>query len=104
MPALTIPSHILLTGSNGYLGSWVLHTLLHRGYSVRAAVRSLDKSQPLQAHFAEYVKEKKLEFVVVEDVEKEGAFDEAVKGVNGVLHLASPLARPGLNPQGMSHL
>jgi len=33
----------------------------------------------------------KWEFVIVEDVEQEGAFNEAVKGVDAVLHTASPV-------------
>ena len=30
------------------------------------------------------------DYVIVPDIEKENAFDEAVKGVDGVLHTASP--------------
>jgi hypothetical protein len=32
---------------------------------------------------------------------KESAFDEAVKGVEGILHLASPLPSASPDPQGM---
>jgi len=72
MPALTPSddSTILVTGANGYLASWVLHSLLKTGYTVRAAVRSLAKAKPLEEHFSEYSKNGRLSFVIVEDILK----------------------------------
>ena len=40
-----------------------------------------------------------LSFVIVKDITKDGAFDEAVKGVDYVIHLASPLAKPSDDPE-----
>ncbi|KAJ3533964.1 hypothetical protein NMY22_g7119 [Coprinellus aureogranulatus] len=104
-PALTMPSvppgsKVLVTGGNGYVGAWVIHTLLAQGFSVRAVVRSEDKAKPLQQHFSvhdhdEKVKEAtangRLELVYVADFVKEGAFDGVMEGVEAILHLASPL-------------
>ncbi|KAJ3534904.1 hypothetical protein NMY22_g6721 [Coprinellus aureogranulatus] len=104
-PALTMPSippgsKVLVTGGNGYVGAWVIHTLLAQGFSVRAVLRSEDKAKPLQQHFSihdhdEKVKDAaangKLEFVYVADFVKEGAFDGVMEGVEAILHLASPL-------------
>ena len=33
-----------------------------------------------------------VDFAIVPDMAKEGAFDEAIKGITAVIHLASPLA------------
>ena len=38
-----------------------------------------------------------LEIVFVEDLLKDGAYDEAVKGMDYVLHIASPVSRPSEN-------
>ena len=40
-----------------------------------------------------------LSFVIVKDITKDGAFDEAVKDVDYVIHLASPLANPSDDPE-----
>lgn len=70
MPSLPPGSTILVTGGNGYIGSWVLQVLLSKGFVVRAAVRSLTKAKPLQQFFGEFVSDGKLVFVVVEDIIK----------------------------------
>ena len=63
--------------------------LLQRGFRVRGTVRSDAKGEFLAKLF-----EKEglngFEYCIVEDVEPEGAFDEAVKGCDAVLHTASP--------------
>jgi nucleoside-diphosphate-sugar epimerase len=51
-------------------------------------VRSSEKGEYLKKLFKRHGN--KLEYVIAEDVEKEGVFDDAVKGVEGVLHTASP--------------
>lgn len=55
---------------------------------MRATVRSDEKGQYLKDVFNKYADN--LEYVIAEDLEKEGAFDDAVKGVDAVLHTASP--------------
>lgn len=102
MPALTTStSKILVTGANGYIGLWTVKSLLERGFSVRAVVRSESKSEVLQIIFPKFVGNGKLEFAFIGDLTKEGAFDDAVKGVEGILHLASPLPSESPDPQGM---
>ena len=96
MPALpqTLPpssTKVLITGGTGYIGQWILRTLLNRGYAVRAVVRSAEKEQGLRDAFTKEGDHERLEFVVVEDLIKEGSFDEAVKGVDAIVHVASPL-------------
>ncbi|THH17591.1 hypothetical protein EW146_g3264 [Bondarzewia mesenterica] len=88
MPAVAPPSKVLVSGANGYIAAWVARTLLEKGYSVRGTVRSASKGDHLKKLFAQYGD--KFELVVVEDITKEGAFDEAVKGVDLIFHTASP--------------
>ncbi|TFY73351.1 hypothetical protein EWM64_g10661 [Hericium alpestre] len=88
MPAVSAPAKVLVTGANGFLAVWVVRTLLEQGYSVRGTVRSAKKGEHVRALFGSYGN--KLELVVVEDITKAGAFDEAVKGVDVVEHTASP--------------
>jgi nucleoside-diphosphate-sugar epimerase len=63
--------------------------LLEGGYRVRATVRSADKGEYI-AGLLGACYPGKFEYVLVEDMEREGAFDAAAHGVAGVLHTASP--------------
>jgi nucleoside-diphosphate-sugar epimerase len=55
MPALSGPPFlILVTGANGFVGTWIVHHLLENGYSVRAAVRMKEKGQYLLETFKSY--------------------------------------------------
>jgi len=66
-------------------------TVLEAGYKVRgivlntSEVESLKATKPLQTHLENF------EFEIVPDITVPGAYDEVIKGVNRVLHLASPL-------------
>ncbi|KAI0076359.1 NAD-P-binding protein [Panus rudis PR-1116 ss-1] len=87
MPA--VPSgKVLVSGANGFVATWVVKNLLDQGYSVRGTVRSQSKIPHLQKIFGSYGD--KVEFVVVEDITKPGAFDEYVKDVDAIEHTASP--------------
>ncbi|KAJ7034205.1 D-lactaldehyde dehydrogenase [Mycena alexandri] len=87
MPTIS-SGKVLVSGANGYVAVWVVRTLLEEGYSVRGAVRSPDKGKHLTELFASYGD--KFELAIVPDITKEGAFDEAVKGVDAIEHTASP--------------
>jgi GDP-D-mannose dehydratase len=69
MPAIVDSSAIVLvTGANGFLGTWIVQQLLEKGYCVRAAVRNTAKGTYLQARFKSY--KQRLEIVIVEDMTK----------------------------------
>ncbi|KAJ7490816.1 D-lactaldehyde dehydrogenase [Mycena latifolia] len=87
MPAIT-SGKVLVSGANGFVAIWVVRTLLEQGFSVRGAVRSVDKGKHLSELFSSYGD--KFELTIVPDITKEGAFDEAVKGVDAIEHTASP--------------
>ncbi|KAI0262294.1 D-lactaldehyde dehydrogenase [Gloeopeniophorella convolvens] len=88
MVAVPAPAKVLVSGTNGYVAVWVAQKYLEAGYSVRGTVRSATKSAFLKDTFAKYGD--RFELVVVEDITKDGAFDEAVKGVDAIAHTASP--------------
>src|SRR5260370_33562018 len=100
MVAISAPAKVLVTGANGYLAIWVVKKYLEAGYSVRGTVRSLSKSAFLNDKFSHYGD--RLELVVDEYITKDGAFDEAVKGVDAIPPTASPFHYNITNPHGMS--
>ena len=101
MVAISPSAKVLVTGANGYLATWVVKKYLEAGYSVRGTVRSLSKSAFLNDIFGHYGD--RFELVVVEDITKDGAFDEAVKGVDAIAHTASPVHFNITKPDGMSN-
>ncbi|KIK66140.1 hypothetical protein GYMLUDRAFT_38656 [Collybiopsis luxurians FD-317 M1] len=104
MPALTNTNGtILVVGASGFLGAWTVDTLLKRGYNVRAAVRSEAKGQYLLEQFKSYGPKLKL-FAVGDfaSISTDSAFDEAVKGVDGIIHLAAPTHLSGTQPSELS--
>ncbi|KAM0753796.1 putative D-lactaldehyde dehydrogenase [Meredithblackwellia eburnea MCA 4105] len=88
--ALSEGALVLVTGASGFLSSHVVHQLLERGYRVRGTVRSEEKGKALDDIFNKLGLAKRWEWTVVQDVEPEGAFDQAVIGVDGIAHVASP--------------
>ncbi|VDC00845.1 unnamed protein product [Peniophora sp. CBMAI 1063] len=88
--AAPAPAKALVTGANGYLAAWIVRTLLEQGYLVRGTVRSITKGELLKQALAEF--ESNFEYVLVKDVLQDGAFDEAVKGMDLVVHSLSPVA------------
>ncbi|KAJ3841297.1 NAD(P)-binding protein [Lentinula raphanica] len=92
-------STVLVTGANGYIAAWIVRTLLEEGYRVRGTVRTRDKGRALQKIFEKF--ETKFEFVVVPDITKDGAFDEAVQDVDAIAHAASPVNFSTEDPQDL---
>jgi hypothetical protein len=61
--------------------------LLSRGLKVRGATRSAEKGKAMLAARPEFAS--KLDFVQIQDFEKTGIFDDAIKNVDAVIHVAS---------------
>ncbi|GAB1519085.1 hypothetical protein RhiTH_002151 [Rhizoctonia solani] len=97
MTAIKAPATVLVTGASGFIAVWVVKTFLEEGYTVRGTVRSASKGDYLTDLFKNYGD--KFQYVIVEDIAKEGAFDEAVKGVDAVAHTASPFHFQADDPQ-----
>lgn len=83
----------LISGSgSGFIAAHVLDVLLEHGHSVVTTVRTQSKADAIKKAHPGATKEK-LDFVIVEDIAKEGAFDHAVKSdppFEAVIHTASP--------------
>ncbi|GFZ45475.1 hypothetical protein JCM24511_03201 [Saitozyma sp. JCM 24511] len=89
MPAVEPGSKILVTGASGYIAAHIVREYLEQGYDVRGTVRDTGKGEYLANLFKD--SKGKFEYVIVREIAEEGAFDEAVKGVDGVAHVASPV-------------
>ncbi|TQS34240.1 hypothetical protein Golomagni_05384, partial [Golovinomyces magnicellulatus] len=86
---------VLITGATGMIGFRTLVGLLKDGYTVRAAVRtqeSFDRITKLPS-LQPYLNQ--LSSVIVPDITVSEAYDEAVKGVKFVVHVASPIPGGG---------
>ncbi|KAG8988611.1 methylglyoxal reductase (NADPH-dependent) gre2 [Tulasnella sp. 427] len=94
MPAIPPGSKVLVTGSNGFFGSWISKHLLERGFFVRGTVRSAAKGELIK----DILKSPNFEYIVVADITQAGAFDDAVKEVDGIVHTAAPLILPEGDP------
>lgn len=73
---------ILVTGASGYIASHVVRQFLEAGYKVRGTVRSESSAEKVRQVHAKYADA--LSFSFVKDISAPGAFDEAIKGVDGV--------------------
>ena len=84
---------LTFAGGSGFIASHMIGILLDHGHSVVTTVRSQSKITKLQKLYPN-VPTSKLDFLIVEDVGKEGAFDRAVVSeppFEVVIHTASPV-------------
>lgn len=95
---------VLITGATGHIGFRTLVFALQAGYRARVSSRRLVQAEALKN--AESIKPylDNLEFVEVPDFLAGNAFDEAVRGVDYVLHLASPIPTPDLAKDVKKHI
>lgn len=85
---------VLITGISGFVGSWITHTFLEAGYNVRGTIRSENSIEGLKNLHAKYADQ--LSFAIVPDITTPNAFNQAAKGVTGIVHTANPFV---LNPK-----
>jgi hypothetical protein len=88
-PLMIVPNreYILVTGATGFIGAHVVDNLLSRGLRVRGATRSLDKGDIMIKARPQH--KSSLNFVEIDDFVSPGRLDDAVKGVDAVIHVAS---------------
>jgi nucleoside-diphosphate-sugar epimerase len=70
----------------GFIAIHCVRVLLAQGHRVRGTVRSADKGE----YIAELLGKRypgRFEYVIVEDIEHEGAFDTAAQGTIQALHI-----------------
>ncbi|KAK0383449.1 hypothetical protein NLU13_9360 [Sarocladium strictum] len=80
---------VLVTGATGFIGAHIVDNLLSRGLTVRGATRSLAKGQAMIDARPQYAS--RLSFVQIADFQSPGGLNEAVMGVDAIVHSASPL-------------
>ncbi|KAJ5404126.1 hypothetical protein N7509_003997 [Penicillium cosmopolitanum] len=74
---------ILITGGTGFIGNHTISQFLSNGYRVRAT-DTRDWFLSIHSKHRD-----SLETLIVADITKPGAFDTAVKDVDGIVHMAS---------------
>lgn len=79
---------ILITGGTGYIGNHTVAEFLSHGYRVRATARNKNSCSSLLAIHDKH--RESIQTHIISDITLPGAFDEAVKGVDGIVHMASP--------------
>lgn len=89
--ALPKGSIVLVTGATGYIASHIVHNFLQLGYRVRGTVRSSEKASQTTKLYSSLVPNGHYEPAIVADMAEDNAFDEAIKGVDAVVHCASVL-------------
>ncbi|KAL8595902.1 hypothetical protein ACOMHN_018214 [Nucella lapillus] len=81
---------VLVTGASGYIATHVIKQLQEAGYPVRGTVRSLSEEAKVK-HLHDLCPEAAHKLELVEaDLTKPDSWEEAVKGVSYVIHVASP--------------
>ncbi|KAG5612381.1 hypothetical protein H5410_023662 [Solanum commersonii] len=94
----TSASTVCVTGAAGFIGSWLVMRLLERGYNVHATVRNLENNKKVQ-HLLELPKADTNLTLWKADLREEGSFDEAIKGCEGVFHVATPMDFESKDPE-----
>jgi len=83
------PQVYCVAGGGGYIGSWLVKTLLENGYTVHATLR--DPGNPSKNSFLLSLPgaHERLRLFRA-DLCEEGSFDSAIHGCQGVFHVATP--------------
>ncbi|KAF8013274.1 hypothetical protein BT93_I1199 [Corymbia citriodora subsp. variegata] len=89
---------VCVTGAAGYLASWLIKRLLLSGYHVVGTVRDPGNEKKV-AHLWKLEGAKERLQLVKADLMKEGSFDVAIMGCEGVFHTASPVLIPSRDPK-----
>ncbi|HEX7293406.1 MAG TPA: NAD-dependent epimerase/dehydratase family protein [Solirubrobacterales bacterium] len=93
---------VLVTGGSGYLGGWCLVELLRQGYAVRTTVRDLVREPEVRARVASQVEVGDQLTVLAADLADDDGWEEAVRGCDYVMHVASPF--PPVQPEDPDEL
>ena len=91
---------IAVTGTSGYIGSWIVRDLMEQGYKVRACVR--DKNKPEKVDHLLALNEAGLRGQVdlyEADLFKQGSYDEPFNGCGAVIHTGATVGYNAETPQ-----
>lgn len=91
-PAIPYGSLIVVSGVNGFIGSHVADQTLAAGFRVRGTTRSLRRNEWVLEYFKNKYGSEVFELVEVPDMTVDGAFDSALEGASGFVHVASDMS------------
>ena len=83
-------SKVLVTGASGFIALHCINQLLEAGYEVRGTVRSLSRKDELENALKKQGRDVSAFELSEADLSKEDGWEDAVKGCDYVLHVASP--------------
>ena len=81
---------ILVTGASGFIALHCIEQLLGEGHEVRGTVRSLSRQAELEGALQAVGRDTNQFSLIEADLTKEDGWEEAVKGCDYILHVASP--------------
>lgn len=82
-----------VTGGTGFIAAYLIKALLQKGYVVRTTVRDPDNAEKVGFLWELDGAKERLK-IMKADLLVEGSFDDAIQGVDGVFHTASPVLVP----------
>jgi len=88
---------IAVTGASGYIGGYVVKFLLEKGHRVRGIVRDLKKEDKYA--FLKSFPQKEGQLELVEADIQGGVYDKILKGVDALIHTATPYLYTANDPQ-----
>ena len=85
--------NILVTGASGYIAKHCIAELIKEGFSVKGTVRDLQKGVTVKEDLENYLNQKiDIDFAET-TLDNNNGWDEAVKGCDTIMHVASPFPR-----------
>ncbi|WP_329391908.1 NAD-dependent epimerase/dehydratase family protein [Streptomyces sp. NBC_01716] len=82
---------VLVTGGSGYIAGWCVTELLRRGYDVRTTVRGTHREKTVTEAVSSAVDPAGRLTFAVADLTADDGWEDALRDVTYVLHVASPL-------------
>ena len=83
-------SPILITGASGFVAIHTIVQLLEQGYNVRGTLRTMSREAEVRETISKYVQANDRFEILPVDLEQDSGWNEAMKDVEYVLHVASP--------------
>ncbi|KAI5241190.1 NAD(P)-binding protein [Aureobasidium subglaciale] len=86
-------SLVFITGGTGFIGAEVIQQALETGYRVRLSVRKAEQATLIEKRYSGYTSD--IETVVIPDISERKPFETALKDVDYIIHVASPIPGKG---------
>ena len=86
-------THILLTGITGFLGSHTAIQCLNKGYHVVGTLRNQNRSDEIREVIVKHTENIKNLRLIEADLSDSIVWDNIMKGIDCVMHIASPFPR-----------